>query len=86
MLPQDQLDQFEAERRMLLSQTDAAQSEVNKLSTEYAKLLGHQNQKQKIHHVMKIKDENITLKKVGTRSTLFIFIVTSIIIIITVLI
>ena len=30
MLPQDQLDQFEAERRMLLSQTDAAQSEVNK--------------------------------------------------------
>lgn len=60
----DQLNQFEMDRRMLLSQNDAAQSEVNKLSNDYAKLLGHQNQKQKIHHIMKIKDENASLKKV----------------------
>lgn len=63
----DQLNQFEIDRRMLLSQNDAAQSEVNKLSNDYAKLLGHQNQKQKIHHIMKIKDENASLKKEVTK-------------------
>ena len=41
-----------------------AQAELDKLSTEYGKLLGHQNQKQKIHHIIKIKEENNNLKKV----------------------
>ena len=41
-----------------------AQAELDKLSTEYGKLLGHQNQKQKIHHIIKIKEENNSLKKV----------------------
>lgn len=38
---------------------------MDRLANQYAKLLGHQNQKQKIHHVAKIKEENINLKKVG---------------------
>jgi len=35
------------------------------LGRNYAQLLGHQNQKQKIKHVIKIKDENCALKKVN---------------------
>lgn len=41
-----------------------AQSEAQKLSEQYARLLGHQNQKQKIQHVKKLKDENAGLKQV----------------------
>ncbi|XP_032229781.2 hyaluronan-mediated motility receptor isoform X1 [Nematostella vectensis] len=58
----EQLDAFEEEKRALLCQSSQAQSEVNKLSAQYAKLLGHQNNKQKIHHVLKLKQENISLK------------------------
>ena len=35
---------------------------MNKLASEYSSLLGHQNQKQKIKHVVKIKEENLVLK------------------------
>ena len=61
---QDQLDAFEAERQALLGQNKNAQHEVQKLSRDYAKLLGHQNHKQKIQHVLKLKEENITLNQV----------------------
>ena len=30
----------------------------------YSKLLGHQNHKQKIQHVKKLKEENVSLKQV----------------------
>ncbi|NWR70844.1 HMMR protein, partial [Centropus unirufus] len=60
---QQQLDAFEAEKNMLLNEHGAAQEELNKLSEAYAKLLGHQNQKQKIKHVMKLKEENTNLKQ-----------------------
>ncbi|XP_019362039.1 PREDICTED: hyaluronan mediated motility receptor [Gavialis gangeticus] len=60
---QQQLDAFEAEKNALLNEHGAAQEELNKLSDSYAKLLGHQNQKQKIKHVMKLKNENIQLKQ-----------------------
>ncbi|NWI18747.1 HMMR protein, partial [Crypturellus soui] len=60
---QQQLDAFEAEKNALLNENGAAQEELNKLSDAYAKLLGHQNQKQKIKHVMKLKDENTHLKQ-----------------------
>ncbi|NXJ02758.1 HMMR protein, partial [Psophia crepitans] len=60
---QQQLDAFEAERNALLNEHGAAQEELNKLSDAYAKLLGHQNQKQKIKHVMKLKEENTHLKQ-----------------------
>ena len=42
--------------------------QVAKLGQQYAKLLGHQNKKQKIHHVIKLKDENIALKNVSMPS------------------
>ncbi|XP_078509529.1 hyaluronan mediated motility receptor isoform X2 [Lissotriton helveticus] len=60
---QQQLDMFEAEKNALLNEHGAAQDELNKLSEAYAKLLGHQNQKQKIKHVMKLKEENFQLKQ-----------------------
>ncbi|CAH1777329.1 unnamed protein product [Owenia fusiformis] len=59
---QEQLDSFEAERLSLLGQSQNAQKEISKLSSDYARILGHQNQKQKIHHVLKIKEENNNLK------------------------
>ncbi|NXO40149.1 HMMR protein, partial [Locustella ochotensis] len=60
---QQQLDAFEAEKNMLLEEHGAAQEELNKLSDAYAKLLGHQNMKQKIKHVMKLKEDNAHLKQ-----------------------
>ncbi|OXB80927.1 UNVERIFIED_CONTAM: hypothetical protein H355_006010 [Colinus virginianus] len=60
---QQQLDAFEAEKNALLNEHGAAQEELNKLSEAYAKLLGHQNQKQKIKHVMKLKEDNTHLQQ-----------------------
>ncbi|XP_066129305.1 hyaluronan mediated motility receptor [Saccopteryx bilineata] len=57
-----QLDAFEAEKQALLNENGAAQDQLNKLRDSYAKLLGHQNLKQKIKHVVKLKDENSQLK------------------------
>lgn len=64
MCLQEQLDAFAAERNALLNENGANQEELNKLADAYARLLGHQNQKQKIKHVVKLKDENISLKQV----------------------
>ncbi|XP_072923152.1 hyaluronan mediated motility receptor isoform X2 [Hemitrygon akajei] len=64
---QDQLDAYEKEKNALLSEHGATQEQLNKLSTDYAKLLGHQNQKQKIKHVMKLKQENVQLKQEVTK-------------------
>ena len=41
---------------------------VAKLGQQYAKLLGHQNKKQKIRHVIKLKDENGALKAVSNHN------------------
>ncbi|XP_049631610.1 hyaluronan mediated motility receptor [Suncus etruscus] len=57
-----QLDAFEAERQALLNEHGEAQEQLNNLRDSYAKLLGHQNLKQKIKHVVKLKDENSELK------------------------
>ncbi|XP_021562405.1 hyaluronan mediated motility receptor [Carlito syrichta] len=57
-----QLDAFEAEKQALLSEHGEAQEQLNKIRDSYAKLLGHQNLKQKIKHVVKLKDENSQLK------------------------
>ena len=62
---QEQLEAFEAEKQALLGRTHNAQHEMDKLSRDYARLLGHQNQKQKIRHVLKLKEENNELKQVG---------------------
>nr|XP_057919589.1 hyaluronan mediated motility receptor isoform X2 [Doryrhamphus excisus] len=60
---QEQLNSFAAERNALLNENGANQEELNRLADAYARLLGHQNQKQKIKHVMKLKDENMNLKQ-----------------------
>lgn len=59
---QEQLDAFEAEKQALLNERGATQEQLNKIRDSYAELLGHQNLKQKIKHVVKLKDENSQLK------------------------
>ena len=71
--PQEQLDAFAAERNALLNENGANQEELNKLADAYARLLGHQNQKQKIKHVVKLKDENVSLKQVECRGSIVCF-------------
>ncbi len=61
---QEQLDHFAAERNALLNDKGATQAELNKLADAYANLMGHQNQKQKIKHMVKLKEENFELKQV----------------------
>ncbi len=60
----DQVDGLEGINLLLQNQTSLAQLEAQKLSEQYTKLLGHQNHKQKIQHVKKLKDENANLKQV----------------------
>ncbi|XP_061783554.2 hyaluronan mediated motility receptor isoform X1 [Nerophis lumbriciformis] len=60
---QEQLNSFAAERNALLNENGANQEELNRLADAYARLLGHQNQKQKIKHVMKLKEDNLNLKQ-----------------------
>nr|CAB3253598.1 hyaluronan-mediated motility receptor [Phallusia mammillata] len=60
---QSQLDAYSQEKSMLTCETNAAQAELSQLGRKYAELLGHQNQKQKIRHVVKIKEENLGLKQ-----------------------
>lgn len=43
----------------------AVPSQAEKMSDQYAKLLGHQNSKQKIMHVKKLKEEGAALKLVS---------------------
>ncbi|XP_068218157.1 hyaluronan mediated motility receptor-like isoform X1 [Palaemon carinicauda] len=58
-----QLDAYEVEKASLLSRSSADKEEVDKLSKQYATLLGHQNHKQKIQHVLKLKTENNQLRE-----------------------
>nr|AAQ97980.1 hyaluronan-mediated motility receptor [Danio rerio] len=60
---QEQLDRFAAERSALLNEKGATQAELNKLADAYANLMGHQNQRQKIKHMVKLKEENLELKQ-----------------------
>nr|NP_001007565.1 hyaluronan-mediated motility receptor [Ciona intestinalis] len=64
---QGQLDAYSAEKAMLLSETSAAQAETTRLGLKYAELLGHQNQRQKIKHIVKIKEESVALKQENTK-------------------
>jgi len=58
-----QLKAFDAEKNYLLNRNNAAEAEVDELGQKYAALLGHQNSKQKIRHVVQLKSENNTLKQ-----------------------
>nr|CAD7394272.1 unnamed protein product [Timema cristinae] len=57
-----QLEAFELERHMLETRKMAAEHEMKNLATKYAELLGHQNHKQKIKHMVKLKENNLELK------------------------
>lgn len=67
------MDAYEVEKASLLSRSSAAKEEVDKLSKQYATLLGHQNHKQKIQHVLKLKTENNELREVSV--VLFFYLV-----------
>merc|ERR1740128_487469 len=58
----EQLEGYEVEKNSLLSSQKASKEEVSKLSKQYSSLLGHQNHAQKIQHVVKLKQENVSLK------------------------
>jgi len=58
------LNAYSAEKAVLLDETNAAHAEVSQLGRKYAELLGHQNHKQKIKHIVKLKEQNIELKEV----------------------
>merc|ERR1712113_4594 len=58
----EQLEGFEIEKKSLLSSNEASKEEVSKLSNQYSALLGHQNHKQKVKHVVQLKQENVSLK------------------------
>ena len=59
----EQLEGYEAEREMLLSRNQEQQGEVKKLASQYGRLLGHQNHKQKIQHLVKLKEDNVAMKE-----------------------
>ena len=45
------------------SRNHEVQGEVKKLASQYGQLLGHQNHKQKIQHLVKLKQENVTMRE-----------------------
>ena len=63
----EQFDSLEDLNKLLKSQTSLAQSEAEKFGELYAKVLGHQNHKQKIQYVKKLREENMGLKQVRTK-------------------
>jgi len=61
----DELEAYEAERKALAQSKEAAEGEAKKLADKYAQLVGHQNPKQRIHHVIQLKETIQGLKKVS---------------------
>ena len=66
----EQLESYELERNALLAQKKEAQGQVNKLADQYTNLLGHQNHKQKIHHLVRLKQENLDLREENAKLNL----------------
>lgn len=64
----EQLEAFETERQALELKKEAAEGEMRELGLRYAEILGHQNHKQKIKHMIKLKEQIYALKKVGSYS------------------
>lgn len=58
-----QLESYEMERNALLAEKQGAQGKVQKLFSDYTNLLGHQNHKQKIHHLVRLKQENLDMRE-----------------------
>lgn len=62
-MSQDQLEMYEAEKKALLNQALFAENSMASLASKYTQLLGHQNSKQKIHHLEKLKQDIFYLRK-----------------------
>lgn len=61
-------DQLEAYKLEMLQQREgkmANETQCREIFTKYAELLGHQNSRQKIHHIIKLKEDNLKAKKVS---------------------
>ncbi len=59
----DQLAEIEDQISLLSAEKEFGESEIRKLSEENAKLVGHQNPKQRIRYHYQVKEENIQLKQ-----------------------
>lgn len=68
----EQLQAYEAERQALTSHNDAVKNDLKQLALQYAQILGHQNQKQKIKHMVKLKEQNLELKDVSIDKVLIL--------------
>ncbi len=60
----DQLTSYELEVRMEKEGKVASEEKLKELLNKYAGVLGHQNNKQKIQHIMNLKEENVRYRKV----------------------
>ncbi|XP_071439426.1 hyaluronan-mediated motility receptor-like isoform X2 [Hetaerina americana] len=58
----EQLELYEHERQALSDITRETKSELEKISLQQAASLGHQNHKQKIRYLVKLKEHNLRLK------------------------
>merc|ERR1712228_228657 len=56
-----QLEQYGVERETLMEQKNTTQKELDRLADDFAKHMGHQNHKQKIHHLVTLKEEKFKL-------------------------
>ena len=63
-LLQEQLEAFERERTVLLRNSNEVKGSLEALSARYAQILGHQNHRQKIKHVMQMSAENLRMREV----------------------
>ncbi|XP_068081242.1 hyaluronan-mediated motility receptor-like isoform X1 [Anabrus simplex] len=59
----EQLEAYRAECQHLEQEKGEVVGEIHKLAEQYADILGHQNHKQKIRHLVKLKDQNFELKE-----------------------
>ena len=56
-----QLEQYGIERDTLMEQKNTTQKELDRLAGDFAKHMGHQNHKQKIQHLVTLKEEKFKL-------------------------
>ncbi|CAH0561234.1 unnamed protein product [Brassicogethes aeneus] len=57
----EQLEAYELEKDALLGENRCIEREARDISSKYADVLGHQNQKQKIKHLHALKEKNLEL-------------------------
>ncbi|XP_075253972.1 uncharacterized protein LOC142345660 [Convolutriloba macropyga] len=60
---QDLLNQYDMEKKMLLQKSQSTEQQYSDLVDRYADLMGHQNHKQKIKHLNKLKANNLSLRQ-----------------------